>query len=108
MGFIDSYKHLEKLCGEVLNDDRRVSAYIDEMLRTPRGSYYVRTWDEDLKNLKHYRWVRNQISHEPGCTEQNMCDPKDELWLDAFYSRKKFRTYPTGIYSLLIFVRSTT
>ena len=27
MGFIDSYKHLEKLCGEVLNDDRRVSAY---------------------------------------------------------------------------------
>ena len=72
MGFIDSYKHLEKLCGEVLNDDRRVSAYIDEMLRTPRGSYYVRTWDEDLKNLKHYRWVRNQISHEPGCTEQNV------------------------------------
>ena len=51
MGFIDSYKHLEKLCGEVLNDDRRVSAYIDEMLRTPRGSYYVRTWDEDLKIL---------------------------------------------------------
>lgn len=28
MGFNDSYKHLEKLCGEVLNDDRRVSAYI--------------------------------------------------------------------------------
>ena len=32
MGFIDSYKHLGKMCGEVLNDDRRVSAYIDEML----------------------------------------------------------------------------
>ena len=51
MGFIDSYKHLEKLCGEVLNDDRRISAYIDEMVRTPRGYYYVRTWNEDLKNL---------------------------------------------------------
>ena len=31
MGFIDSYKRLEKLCGEVLNDDRRISAYIEEM-----------------------------------------------------------------------------
>ena len=98
MGFIDSYKHLEKLCGEVLNDDRRVSAYIDEMLSTPRGSYYVRTWDEDLKNLKHYRWVRNQISHEPGCTEQNMCDPEDELWLDEFYSRIMNQTDPLSLY----------
>ena len=65
MGFIESYKHLEKLCGEVLNDDRRISAYIDEMINTPRGSYLVRGWDDDLKQLKHYRWVRNQIAHEP-------------------------------------------
>ena len=41
MGFIESYKHLEKLCGEVLNDDRRISAYIDKMINTPRGSYPV-------------------------------------------------------------------
>ena len=66
MGFIDSYKQLEKLCGEVLNDDRRVSAYIDEMLSTPGGSYYVRTWDEDLKKLKHYRWVAGAFKLEPG------------------------------------------
>lgn len=98
MGFIDSYKHLEKLCGEVLNDDRRVSAYIDEMLHTPRGSYYVRSWDEDLKKLKHYRWVRNKISHEPGCTEQNMCDSEDELWLDEFYSRIMNQTDPLSLY----------
>ena len=84
MGFIESYKHLEKLCGEVLNDDRRISAYIDEMINTPRGSYLVRGWDDDLKQLKHYRWVRNQIAHEPDCTEQNMCEPSDTEWLDAF------------------------
>ena len=98
MGFIDSYKHLEKLCGEILNDDRRVSAYIDEMLRTPRGSYHVASWDKDLKNLKHYRWVRNQISHEPGCTEQNMCKPEDALWLDEFYSRIMNQTDPLSLY----------
>ena len=79
MGFIESYKHLEKLCGEVLNDDRRISAYIDEMINTPRGCYLVRGWDDDLKQLKHYRWVRNQIAHEPDCTEQNMCEPCDTV-----------------------------
>ncbi len=98
MGFIESYKHLEKLCGEILNDDRRVSAYIDEMLNTPRGSYLVSGWDNDLKQLKHYRWVRNQISHEPNCTEENMCEPGDTEWLDDFYSRIMDQTDPLTLY----------
>ncbi|MBR5157478.1 MAG: hypothetical protein IKW59_06905 [Clostridia bacterium] len=98
MSFIDSYKHLEKLCGEILNDDRRLSAYIDEMINTPNGNYYVNNWDDDLKTLKHYRWVRNQISHEPGCNESNMCDPKDELWLNHFYSRIMKQTDPLSMY----------
>lgn len=99
MGFIDSYKHLEKLCGEVLNNERRVSAYIDEMLNTPRGSYLVRGWDDDLKQLKHYRWVRNQIAHEPGCSESNMCTPEDALWLDNFYTRIMNQTDPLTLYA---------
>lgn len=98
MSFIDSYKHLEKLCGEILKDDRRLSAYIDEMLKTPSGSRYVNNWDEDLKTLKHYRWVRNQISHEPGCNESNMCDPEDEQWLEHFYSRIMNQTDPLSMY----------
>ena len=102
MGFIESYKHLEKLCGEVLNDDRRISAYIDEMINTPRGSYLVKGWDDDLKQLKHYRWVRNQIAHEPDCTEQNMCEPSDTVWLDDFYSRIMNQTDPLALYSKAI------
>lgn len=98
MGFIDSYKHLEKLCGEILRDDRRVSAYIDAMFNIPNGSYYVRTWNEDLKKLKHYRWVRNKISHEPDCTEQNMCGPEDTLWINDFYSRIMNGTDPLTLY----------
>ena len=58
MGFIESYKHLEKICGEIMNDERRLSAYIDEMLKKPNGAFYVIGWNEDLKQLKHYRWVR--------------------------------------------------
>lgn len=98
MGFIESYKHLEKICGEILNDDRRLSAYIDEMLETPNGAFYVRGWNNDLKQLKHYRWIRNQIAHEPGCSEQNMCEPKDTLWLDDFYSRIMNQTDPLALY----------
>jgi hypothetical protein len=98
MGFIDSYKRLEKLCGEVLNDDRRISAYIDEMVNNPRGSYYVRTWNDDLKKLKHYRWVRNKITHEPGYNEDNMCEPSDTCWLDDFYLRIMNQNDPLTLY----------
>lgn len=87
MGFIESYKKLEKLCGEMYNDNHGLSVYIDEMIKAPNGAYYVPKWNEDLKQLKHYRWIRNQIVHEPGCTEENMCDSKDVQWIDSFYSR---------------------
>ena len=87
MGFITAYKRLEKLCGEVMNDERKVSAYIDEMYRITDGRFYVPSWSEDLKNLKHYRYLRNQIVHEPGCTEENMCSAADEKWVTAFYNR---------------------
>lgn len=81
-----------------MNDERRVSAYIDEMLKKPNGAFYVIGWNEDLKQLKHYRWVRNQISHEPGCTEQNMCEPSDTMWLDNFYARIMNQTDPLALY----------
>ena len=64
MGFIDSYKHLEKLCGEVLNDDRRLSAYIDEMENMTNGYRYVSSWNEDDSFSVP---VRNSVFH--ACNE---------------------------------------
>lgn len=87
MEFIDSYKRLEKLCSEMYGDNHGLTAYIDEMKKIPNGELYVHGWDEDLKQLKHYRWIRNQISHEPGCSEENMCKSGDAAWLEGFYSR---------------------
>ncbi len=87
MGFIDSYKRLEKLCSEVYGDNHGISAYIDEMVKKSDGSYCVSGWNEDLKQLKHYRWLRNQIVHEPNCSEENMCTPEDTQWIDDFHSR---------------------
>jgi len=98
MGFMDMYKRLEKLCGEVLNDDRRVSAYIDEMVNIPHGGDWVDGWYHDLKQLKHYRWVRNRIAHDPGCTEENMCQPGDTKWINGFCDRIMNGTDPLTLY----------
>ena len=68
------------------------------MKNRPRGSYLVRGWDDDLKQLKHYRWVRNQIVHEPDCSEDNMCDAGDAEWIDTFYSRIMNQTDPLAMY----------
>ncbi len=100
MSFISSYKKLEKLCNDIYDDNHHgVSIYIDEMLNIPDGVNFVRGWDEDLKQLKHYRWVRNQIVHELDCSEEDMCEPEDEEWIYSFCDRIINQTDPLATYS---------
>lgn len=98
MGFIDSFKSLEKLCGEIYSTNHGISAYIEEMIRLSDGPLLIPSWDEDLKQLKHYRWTRNKIAHEPGCTEETMCKPEDAKWLDDFHSRIIESKDPLSLY----------
>ncbi|MDY4110179.1 MAG: DUF6548 family protein [Eubacterium sp.] len=98
MEFINSYKRLEKLCNEIYDDNHGISDYIDDMADTLDGAYYVSNWDDDLKQLKHYRWVRNKIVHEPDCTEENMCESDDSDWLDDFHNRIMNQTDPLSFY----------
>ena len=98
MSFIESYKHLDKICGEMFETQYGVSAYIEEMLNNPHGSFLVRGWENDLKQLKHYRWIRNQIVHEPDCSEESMCEAGDDEWLDDFYERIINQTDPLAMY----------
>lgn len=98
MEFINSYKRLEKLCNEIYDSNHGISAYIDDMLRLTSASRYVSSWDNDLKQLKHYRWIRNQIAHEPNCTEENMCEYGDARWIDDFYDRIMNQSDPLAMY----------
>lgn len=99
MRFIDSYKQLEKLCGEIFNSSPHgVTEYIEEMERTPNGKFYVEKWGEDYKALKHCRYIRNKIVHEPNCNEENMCTAKDTQWLENFYFRIMNQTDPLSLY----------
>lgn len=98
MGFIDSYKRLEKLCGDLLNVNNGITEYINEMEHTAQGAFLVPSWNTDFANLKNYRHIRNQIAHEPNCSEENMCSPEDEKWIEEFYSRIMNRTDPLALY----------
>lgn len=99
MSFMDSYKHLEKLCNEIFGTDTRgISTYIEEMERSTNGNFYVENWNEDYKKLKHYRYLRNKISHDPDCTEENMCTAKDTQWIQNFHSRIMNQTDPLALY----------
>ena len=98
MGFINSYKRLEKLCNEIYDSNHGVSAYIDDMARLTSASFYVFNWNDDLKQLKHYRWIRNQIAHEPNCTEENMCEYGDAQRIDDFYDRIMNQSDPLAMY----------
>ena len=97
MDFITSYKRLEKLCGDLYGNIRGISSYIEEMKTLP-GYRCVSGWNEDLERLKHYRWMRNQIVHEPDCSEETMCEPGDVEWLDCFYDRIMHQTDPLALY----------
>lgn len=98
MGFNEEYKRLEKLCGEIFNDNHGVSAFIDEMKHTPKGAYFVNGWNTDLKRLEYYRRIRNQIAHDPGCSEENMCDDDDTQWIIDFHARIMNQTDPLTLY----------
>ncbi len=98
MGFSEEYKRLDRLCRDVMGDNCGVSAYVDEMENTSRGAFYVHGWATDFKQLKHYRWVRNQIAHTPGCTEENMCNDDDTQWVIDFYARIMNQTDPLALY----------
>lgn len=97
MGFIDSYKRIEKICREQ-GYANGFSGYIEEMKIISDGDRYVSEWYSDLKRIKHYRWLRNKIVHEPEYTEANTCDYTDTVWLDSFYRRLLNGTDPLSMY----------
>ncbi|MCR5203651.1 MAG: hypothetical protein K6E47_01220 [Lachnospiraceae bacterium] len=63
--FLDEYKHLEKLCNDLYNQQHGISLYISDMEATPRAaSIMISEWNKDLKVLKHLRHIRNAMVHD--------------------------------------------
>ena len=72
--------------------------YIAEMESSVYGARYVPGWESDLKKLKHYRWVRNRIVHDPEFSEEDLTGQEDVRWLEDFYDRIMDQTDPLALY----------
>ena len=92
MSFMEAYKHLDKICKEM--NGVGVTGYIEDMERLQIGRYGITGCASDYEHLKHYRWARNRIAHDPGVEEETLCEPGDEEWLENFYQRIMNRQDP--------------
>ena len=96
MGFMNAYKRLDNLCRDM--NGIGVSGYIKDMDSIVNGSCFVSTWKADYSQLKHYRYIRNQIAHENYADESNMCSAQDTVWLENFYQRILTLRDPLALY----------
>ncbi len=80
MQFLNAYVALDTLCNDIFSVNNGVSAYIEEIER--KGLCY--RYDYDYNQLKHVRWLRNQLMHE---TYSESCSVKDIEFVEDFRER---------------------
>ncbi len=96
--FLEEFKALDKLCREVFRSEKGVTTYIDFMRSIPvYESQHIPNWSSDLRQLVRLRHLRNQLTHELGTLNMNLCTQNDILWLRNFYNRIFARTDPAAI-----------
>lgn len=61
---MESYKHLDKICREIFNSDKGITTYIDTMQEINDGNRKLPFWDDVLRKLKNYRYMRNMYVHD--------------------------------------------
>lgn len=85
--FLEEYKYVDAICRDMLGSEKGVSAYIDPLDETPMTvRYWIAELNDEYRQLKHIRWVRNQIAHSTEyveCTQNDL----DLDWLKGFHNR---------------------
>ena len=82
---LEEYKYVDKICQEMLGAGKGVTAYIEQLDETPMTvRYWITEWNDEYKQLKHVRWLRNQIAHSTGTVD---CTQSDLEWLKGFHNR---------------------
>ncbi len=80
--FLEEYKHLDKLIKEMFGTEKGVSDYIDIATTT-----YNLQYNNDIKTLKHLRYIRNRLTHDTDTLNTQMCTQADIDWLEGFYQK---------------------
>lgn len=88
--FLEIYKRFEKVLSDMFFCEHGVSEYISVM-ETKEKDYpiycsKISCWKEDYKNLKHLRWLRNQITHNVD-DKGGFCNTNDLIMLNNLYNK---------------------
>ena len=84
--FQEEYKRLDRLCKDTLQSEQGVTQYIEQMKKVAFEQYrHVALWEETLRQLKHVRWVRNQLAHEVGAVQSGVCVQDDLRFVRNFH-----------------------
>ena len=85
--FLDLYKRVDRFIKDAYASSEGVSEYLRQMEHNDfKGRRIVSTWAKDYYQLKHLRWMRNQLSHEVEY-DADLCEEADYKWLEEFRSR---------------------
>ena len=85
--FMDLYKRVDRFIKEAYSSSEGVSEYIRLMEADfIKGSSKIQGWKRDYDNLKHIRWIRNQLAHEVSY-DSEICSVNEYEWLEEFYER---------------------
>lgn len=94
--FMDLYKRADRFIKDAYSSSEGVSEYIRLMESCfISGNANVQGWKSDYDNLKHIRWIRNQLAHEVSY-DSDICSESDYEWLDDFYKRLFSSDDPLG------------
>lgn len=85
--FQEQYKRLDALCKDLFSSKDGITEYINEMekLSYSKYRYRISKWDTIFQKLKHLRYIRNQLAHEIGAFDLELCTEDDIEWLNSFY-----------------------
>ena len=93
--FHEEYKRLDAICRDMFSSKDGVTQYIYEMDRTHiLYSRKISDWDETYNQLRRFRRIRNQLAHEIGAFDYNLCTEEDVEWLEDFYNAVTHCTDP--------------
>ena len=96
--FLEKFKALEKLCNEIYDAKNGVTCYINEMNeRYDYTAASIPNWKEDYRMLKRLRHIRNQLTHDVGTLETQMCTTADIEYLVEFRLRILKRNDPLAM-----------
>lgn len=96
--FFDEYTKLDDLCRQMFNSSKGITQYIESMESTAyKKRCNIPDWESDLKMLKQYRHIRNNLAHTPGEFHRDICVQYDITWIQMFYDRIVKRKDPLAL-----------